>query len=45
MKFAQISKRIFLFLAVNALVLLTILLVLSLLGCAPTSVPADMERS
>ena len=32
MKFAQISKRIFLFLAVNALVVLTISLVLSLLG-------------
>jgi heat shock protein HtpX len=32
MKFAQISKRIFLFLAVNALVLLTISLVISLLG-------------
>src|SRR6059036_3353356 len=32
MKFAQISKRIFLFLAVNTLVVLTISLVLSLLG-------------
>src|SRR5438876_554547 len=32
MKFAQISKRIFLFLAVNTLVLLTISLVLSVLG-------------
>src|SRR6266446_2689272 len=32
MKFAQISKRIFLFLAVNILVLLTISLVLNLLG-------------
>ena len=32
MKFAQISKRIFLFLAVNILVVLTISLVLSLLG-------------
>jgi heat shock protein HtpX len=32
MKFAQISKRIFLFIVVNALVVLTISLVLSLLG-------------
>lgn len=32
MKFAQISKRIFLFLAVNTLVVLTISIVLSLLG-------------
>ena len=32
MKFAQISKRMLLFLVVNTLVLLTIALVLSLLG-------------
>src|SRR5438034_3798720 len=32
MKFAQISKRVFLFLAVNVLVVLTISMVLSLLG-------------
>ena len=38
MKFAQIGKRIFLFLAVNALVVLTISVVLGLLGVRPTSI-------